>query len=117
MRKSVDVFIVADNTFRRQNRKDNAVIKTTAVKGRTYYTTEDGRRFLIEDCDDANGNPRHRQYSEYSGDYILYETEEHAQQYLQREEYLSVIRSTHIDRLNLNALRGIVSAIVDQSAK
>ena len=117
MKKIVDVFVIADNPFRQRSQQGSKITKTTAAKGRTYYTTEDGRRYLIDDCDDANGNPRHREYSEYSAEYTLYETEEHARQYLEREELLAAIRNMRTDRMSLDTLRAIVGAINDQSAE
>lgn len=87
-----------------------------ARKGRKYFTVSVGRndfKFDMEKETDIDGHFWHRQVSEYSPDYVLYETYNGIFDYYCRDGYLDVIRNTNFEALDTAALHEIYSLIND----
>ena len=92
-------------------------IRAVQVKmGRKYITVSNGRyelKFDMEKERDIDGNIWHRQVSEYSPDYVLYESYNGIFDYYCREGYLDVIRNTNFDAVDTATLHEIFSLIND----
>lgn len=86
-------------------------------KGRKYYTevSENGynRKYNINSNIDQNGNRFYQEESNYSPDFILYETESEAKDYVDRLAISRELRSIEniIYTLPLNKLRRILEIV------
>lgn len=116
--KTVEMYIVESKYGTQANRFGQKVRAVSAAKGRKYFTvSEPGcgltARFEVEPQKDANGNVYHMEVSEYTPNYVLYESYEGARDYLRRDALLCTIRSCQFDSFDVDTLSDIVSVIDD----
>ena len=96
----------------------NTPRKTKVSKGRKYFTDENGRKFPFnKPYNDENGNRCYLEYDpNYSGDFLLFETEAAAKAHAVRRDVLSVLnrREKDVRNLSLEKLNAILNLLDTQ---
>lgn len=101
--------------------QSESIRKILVKKGRKYYSevSENGydRKYNINSNIDQNGNRFYQEESDYSPDFILYETESEAKDYVDRLAISRELRSIEnvIYALPLNRLRKILNIIKEEN--